>query len=251
MQEPRRTARTTADAPWRQRFAAAPILCHTIRRYAGGCLVARAHRALQIASEAEVSNAAASDLGIVPPVIRAAGTKGKAGEASALAFVRLAIERGFSLDVPAPGFAAWEQQSPALVVAAGYGYRQVCEELLNAGASPLVCELPDLDNAIHAALEHEQTVALLLAYSPQTRGLASSPNRYGKTPFVAALVAEPFKPAHRKALALMQPHVLLSDDDHRIVRSQRRLNRLQALISDTRVVPPRPVAAATTRFWQP
>ena len=64
------------------------------------------------------------------------------------------------------------------------------EELLNAGASPLVCELPDLDNAIHAALEHEQTVALLLAYSAQTRGLASSPNRYGKTPFVAALVAE-------------------------------------------------------------
>ena len=225
------------------------MLWHVICRYAGACLVSRAHLALERATDDEVADTAAARLGLITPVIRAAGQKGKAGEASALAFVELAARRGFSLDEPSPGFAAWEQWLPPLTVAASYGFTQVVNLLLASGASPLALDEPDHDNALHAALEHADTLSVLLAHSPTLRRLVNAPNKYGRTPFVAALIAEPHKATHRRALALLAPHAALSDDDYWLVRTQRKLARLQACIFDARLTPPRPVPARSTRFW--
>ena len=245
------TPRARANPPMRQRLASAPLLFHNIRRYAQCLLVTRAQNALEVATDQDVADTVMSGFGVMTPVIRAAGQKGKAGEASAVAFVTLALQRGFSPDTPSPGFAAWELQTPPLVAAASYGYTAVVKALLDAGASPGAVDVPDRDNALHAALEHAATLAFMLGHSESFRTLVSSANRYGKTAFTAALLAEPHKAAHKKAIVLLAPHVVLSDDDVRIIRAHRKLGRLQALIMEEASVPPRPLPAATTRFWQP
>ena len=81
--------------------------------------------------------------------------------------------------------------------------------------------------------------------------LVNSPNRYGKTPFIAALVADPQKAAHKTSAEYLALHAVLSDDDFLILRTQRKLARLQAVILDRTTVPPSQVPVARTRSWQP
>jgi len=265
MAEPRRTsARAPAEAPWRQRFSRAPPLFHEIRLKAQGCHVNAAIELLQNATDESVAELAASDIGVIADVIRAASTKGMArGEHFSHHFVDLALQRGLPPNTRSPGFAAWEQLSVPLVSAAQYGYVAVIHKLLEYSANPAAVDAPDCDNALHAAIEKPQTIGWLLSNTWLVAGqdvtnphradfirLVNSPNRYGKTPFIAALVADPQKAAHKQSAVDLARHAVLSDDDFLILHTQRKLARLQALILD-HTTNPSQVPAATTRFWQP
>ena len=264
MAEPRRSARAPADAPWRQRFARAPPLFHDIRYKAQASHVQGAISVLRGATDECVAELAASDIGVIADVIRAASTKGNDGSNSAFIFVEVALRRGLPPDTRSPGFAAWEQLSVPLVSAAQYGYVAVIRKLLENGANPAAVDAPDCDNALHAAIEKPTTIKFLLCNTWMVAGpvatnphraefirLVNSPNRYGKTPFIAALVADPQKAAHKQSAVDLARHAVLSDDDFLILHTQRKLARLQAVILDRTTVPPSQVPVARTRFWQP
>ena len=143
---------------WReaQRPEDAPALWRRVTHAAQSCSVLRALAALQAASPEEVKEAQrCASLGLMVPAIRAAGarkTKTSAPPAELLAFVELALQRGFSPDASCPQIMAWEISSPPLVTAAAYGYDAVCALLLRGGASPDVRN-SDGDTALHA-VEH-------------------------------------------------------------------------------------------------
>ena len=151
---------------WReaQRPEDAPALWRRVTHAAQSCSVLRALAALQAASPEEVKEAQrCASLGLIVPAIRAAGarkTKTSAPPAELLAFVELALQRGFSPDASCPQIMAWEISSPPLVTAAAYGYDAVCALLLRGGASPEVRN-SDGDTALHA-VEHPHVLRLLL-----------------------------------------------------------------------------------------
>ena len=93
---------------WReaQRPEDAPALWRRVTQAAQSCSVLRALAALQAASPEEVEEARrCASLGLIVPAIRAAGarkTKTSAPPAELLAFVELALQRGFSPDASCP-----------------------------------------------------------------------------------------------------------------------------------------------------
>ena len=93
---------------WReaQRPEDAPALWRRVTHAAQSCSVLRALAALQAASPEEVEEAQrCASLGLIVPAIRAAGarkTKTSAPPAELLAFVELALQRGFSPDASCP-----------------------------------------------------------------------------------------------------------------------------------------------------
>ena len=256
-------ARSLAEAPWRQRFSRAPPLFHEIRLKAQGCHVNAAIELLQNATDESVAELAASDIGVIADVIRAASTKGMArGEHFSHHFVDLALQRGLPPNTRSPGFAAWEQLSVPLVSAATATWPS---SISYSNIVPIRQQwmLPIVTTRYTRRLRKPQTIGWLLSNTWLVAGqdvtnphraefirLVNSPNRYGKTPFIAALIADPQKAAHKQSAVDLARHAVLSDDDFLILHTQRKLARLQALILD-HTTNPSQVPAATTRFWQP
>jgi hypothetical protein len=220
---------------WReaQRPEDAPALWQRVTHAAQSCSVLRALAALQAASPAEVEEAQqhCASLGLIVPAIRAAGarkTKTSAPPAELLAFVELALQRGFSPDASCPQIMAWEISSPPLVTAAAYGYDAVCALLLRGGASP-EARNSDGDTALHA-VEHPHVLRLLLG-APGFRALVGAQNNWSLTPLVSALTASPFKAKHLEAAHLLASTSAceISDRDHFVLGARRRVPRLAQL----------------------
>lgn len=218
---------------WReaQRPEDAPALWQRVMHAAQSCSVLRALAALQTASPAEVEEAQrCASLGLITPAIRAAGarkTRTSAPPAELLAFVELALLRGFSPDASCPQIMAWEISSPPLVTAAAYGYDAVCAILLRGGASPAQRN-SDGDTALHA-VEHPHVLRLLLG-APGFRSLVGAQNNWALTPLVSALTASPFKAKHYEAAQLLAAAAAeISDRDHLVLSARRRVPRLAQL----------------------
>lgn len=236
---PRRSGRASAEQPSRLRFAQAPSLWRRIVH--DNVSVRRAITVLTMADEEEVAEAIQSPLGILTPVIRAAGVCRREGDA--LEFIRLALERGFSPDTSSPLLVS-DFRTPPIVAAATEALNEVVRTLLDAGASPAAVD-SDSDNVFHASLKHDVTVQLLLDHPRMAdvrASLASSPNKYGRTPLVAALCHERFSKSIQQSALKLAPFVTLTDHDFRIldgkylkgVKGIKRLKSLAALESGLR-----------------
>jgi len=206
----------------------APELWQRIMRAAQSCSVMRALTALQMSTPEAVDEALLGPLGLITPVIRAAGAR-KSSKSTApppselLEFVDLALWCGFSANASCPQIMAWEISSPPLVTAASYGYETVCEALLRGGASP-ASRNSDGETSLHA-VEHPHVLRLLLGMSA-FRALVNVENKWRLTPLVSALTAHPFKAKHWESAQLLAPAAALSDRDHAILAARRRLPRL-------------------------
>ena len=243
---PRRSARPAAAPPARTQLINSPSLWWDIVRAAEQCSIPRARLALESADDDVIASAMASPLGIITPIIRVAGQKGRAGDTLVLPYVQLALERDFDPDVGSPHLATPEIRTPPIVAAASYGFTQVLHALLEAGASPTAVDT-DLDNVFHASLLHPRCIEFLLRH-PRLAGvrsqLVSSPNKFGRSPLIGALCVEPFKACLKQSAALLAPYVVLSDDDFRILTQHsgaKHLKRLMALCN----------AATPSRCWAP
>lgn len=228
------------NADWRAAIFTedAPELWQRVMHAAESCSVRRALGALRSASPEEVDEARRGTLGLITPVVRALGARGKHPKETdeLLDFVHAALQHGFSPDASAPQVMAWEIASPPLVTAASYGFSRTCEALLRAGATPTVRNSDGM-TALHSAVEHPNTLALLLNHNGFAALVRDSLVRQhgssvGLTPFVAALTAAPFKPVHRASAMAMAPHVLLSDDELAALRVRRRVPLLLRLVRE-------------------
>ena len=216
------------------------------------CSVLRARAALLAASPELIDEARSGPLGLITPVIRAAGarkTKAAAAPRELLETVRLALDKGFSADAPCPQVMAWEIWSPPLVTAASYGYEDVCEELLRRGASPS-SRNSDGDTALHVAVEQPRALRQLLR-AADFRALVGAENRWRLTPLVSALVASPFKAKHWECALLLAPHALLSDRDLAVLAARRRVPRLASLAHALAVASGRRGLPADAMHWHP
>lgn len=248
-----------AEPPSRLRFAQAPSLW---RRIVHDNLSARrAITALTAADDDEVAEAIKSPLGIMTPVIRASAVRGQlVGEGDALEFIRLALERGFSPDTSSPLLVASEIVTPPIVAAAAAGLSEVLRALLDAGASPDAVDT-DGDNVFHASIKHPDTVQLLLTHprvDAVRKRLASSPNKLGRIPLVAALSCERYTMRVKtSALRLVQLHaqhvVSFTDHDFRMLQGKAYHNGPQALkhLKGLVAMLGRDNNALRNDFWQP
>ena len=212
----------------------APALWQQVMRAAESLSVKRAHRALLNVDAALLDEARSGPLGLITPVIRAAGARGggpatkRAAEAELVPFVRLALTRGFSPNAHCPQIMAWEISSPPLVTAASYGFDKVVQLLLDAGATA-DSRNSDGESALHAAIAHPATVRYLIASGAAMARHVNTTSHLHETPFESALMSVPWTPTNRAALLAMVPHVALSDATFARLRRKHMAGRLVVL----------------------
>ena len=240
----RRSGRAPAAPPARQRLASAPVFWKRLL----DAPVRRAHAALREATDEELAECIASPIaGVLTSLIRAAGarvpersrgatvSKSHADvETELLEAVRLGLRRGLSPNQPALLWAEAEIFTPPLVAAASYDFEFVLELLLAEGADPMQRN-SDGSNAIHAAVDRPSALRRLLRVEPRALlfECLAARSRRGRTPFVAALLREPYVLVHFQACDAMVATggVALSDHDLACIRSAKRGSRLIGVVS--------------------
>lgn len=222
-------------------------LHRSVRSAAEHTSLDKAAKALANATPQQLAEANSEPFSIFTPALRAAGANaGKAPREPPLLlkYVRAALAHGFDPDAASIESSA-AASSPPLVTSAAYGFAGSCAELLRAGASADSVNL-DGDTAAHAAIEHPQVMGLLLRAEPR---LVHVENKWGLSPFVRALIANPLKPVHRQSALLMAPHTMLSDMDLLIVRRRRRGHLLEDLAQLSAQRAGWGLLPTSARFW--
>lgn len=214
---PRRSVRPRAALPFRQLYAAAPPVWHKVMHACESCSLRRAHAALAAASDDECKELEKEgSWSIITPAIRAVGARGdraaQRAEAELLEYVEMCVRRGVSLDTSCPMVMAWEITSPPLVSAASYGLIGTVAKLLEAGADAQARD-SDGNTALHVGIEYPEALRWMID-SGKFVACLNVRNHCNRSPFMIALVHNPWKPKYQQSAALLGPHSRLTDYDY-------------------------------------